>query len=360
MPLKSVRPYYVVSMEGRMNNTRVGRLLAIEYPILQAGVPWVSNPELVAAVSEAGGLGILHPSAGMSADGDMADNLRENMRMVRRLTNNPFAITGRPCAASLAPSSLSSTTNGPFLRRRLANPLASDLIDVALEEGMRIALTYAGSPALYTGILTNNDVTVLHQVSTVRHARGAEAQGVDMIVAEGSEGGGIRGPDEIPNLVLLPQVVKAVSIPVVASGGIMDAKGYVAALALGAEGVQLGTRFVATHECIAHPRYKEALMGAIDTGTVIAGRYHRPTRVLRSDVTLKLKSSTPPADTDASGFWQSELGPAQVRAALLEGDLVSGVAYCGAGVGLISEILGAAEVVQGLVGGADAVVASLR
>ena len=337
MPLKSVRPYYVVSMEGRMKNTRVGRLLAIEYPILQAGVPWVSNPELVAAVSEAGGLGILHPSAGMSADGDTADNLRENMRMVRRLTNNPFAIS--------------------FY---LANPLASDLIDVALEEGMRIALTYAGSPALYTGILTNNDVTVLHQVSTVRHARGAEAQGVDMIVAEGSEGGGIRGPDEIPNLVLLPQVVEAVSIPVVASGGIMDAKGYVAALALGAEGVQLGTRFVATHECIAHPRYKEALMGAIDTGTVIAGRYHRPTRVLRSDVTLKLKSSTPPADTDASGFWQSELGPAQVRAALLEGDLVSGVAYCGAGVGLISEILGAAEVVQGLVGGADAVVASLR
>jgi enoyl-[acyl-carrier protein] reductase II len=318
-----------------MRDTRVCQILAIDYPILQAGMPWVSNPELVSAISDAGGMGILHPSAGMDADEDMEDNLRENMRKVRRLTGNPFGVS--------------------FY---LANPLAPQLIDAALEEGMRIAVTYGGSPALYTGILKNNDVTVLHQVSTVRHARGAEAQGVDMIIAEGYEGGGIRGPDESPNLVLVPQVVDAVSIPVIASGGIMDARGYVAALSLGAQGVQMGTRFVATHECIAHPRYKEALLGAIDTGTLIAGRYHRPTRVLRSDMARRLKDSVPPAEADTMGHWESELGPAQVRAALLEGD-PSSIAYCGAGVGLVSEISEAAEIVRGIVKGAEAIIANL-
>ena len=319
-----------------MRNISANRVLSIEYLILQAGVPWVSNPELVAAVSDVGGLGILHPSAGMIPGGDMVANLRENIRSTRRLTSNPFGVS--------------------FY---LSNPQVARLIEVAIEEGMKIAVTYSGSPALYTGILKNNDVKVLHQVSTVRHARGAESQGVDVIIAEGYEGGGIRGPDEIPNLALLPQVADAVSIPIIASGGIMDSRGYAAALALGAQGVQLGTRFVATHECIAHPKYKEAMLGAIDTGTVIAGRYHRPTRVLRSDTALRLKSSTPPAEADMSSYWESELGPSQVRAALLEGD-PAGIAYCGAGVGLVSEILSVKEVIRGLVEGVEDIIASLR
>ena len=300
-----------------MKDTRVCRALAIEHPILQAGIPWASNPELVAAVSQAGGMGILHPSAGMSPDGDMVENLRQNIRKTRRLTDNPFGIS--------------------FY---LPNPQVPELIDAAVEEGMRTAVTYGGSPALHTGTLKNNGVTVLHQVSTVRHARGAEAQGVDVLVAEGYEGGGIRGPDETPNLALVPQIVDAVSIPVIASGGIMDARGYVAALTLGAQGVQMGTRFVATHECIAHAKYKEAILGAIDTGTVIAGRYHRPTRVLRTDTALRLKDATPPPEADASSHWEAELGPPSVRAAILDGDLSASVAYCGAGVGLLSEIWG--------------------
>ena len=320
-----------------MRNLRVTGSLSIDHPILQAGMPWVSNPELVSAVSNAGGLGILHPSAGMASDGDMVDNLRRNMREVRRLTRNPFGVS--------------------FY---LANPFVANLIDVALEEGMRISVTYGGSPALHTGVLKDNSVRVLHQVSTVRHARGAEAQGVDVIIAEGYEGGGIRGPDELPNLVLLPQIADSVSIPVIASGGIMDARGYVAALSLGAQGVQLGTRFVATHECIAHASYKEALLGAIDTGTVIAGRYHWPTRLLRGDVALRLKVSSPPSGVDASSYWESELGPPQTRAALLDGDLASGVAYCGAGVGLISDIMDAEEVVKSLIAGAQEIVAHMR
>ena len=320
-----------------MKVTIVSRMLGIDHPILQAGVPWVSNPELVAAVSNAGGLGILHPSAGMSPDDDMVINLRENIRKVRRLTRNPFGVS-----------------------LYLANPLVSRLIDASIEEGARIAVTYGGSPALYTGILKDNKVAVLHQVSTVRHARGAESQGVDAIIVDGYEGGGIRGPDETPNLVLVPQIADVVSVPVIASGGIADARGYVAALALGAQGVQMGTRFVATHECIAHPRYKEAILGAIDTGTLIAGRYHRPTRVLRSKMSLGLKASTPPAEADALGHWESELGPAQTRAALLEGDLDNSVAYCGSSVGLVSDVLGVEEVVQGLVEEAQSILTNLR
>ena len=320
-----------------MKDTRLRRLLAIDYPILQAGVPWVSNPELVAAVSEAGGLGILHPSAGMANDGDMVVNLRENIRATRRLTTAPFGVC--------------------FY---LANPLSEELIAVAIQEGVRIAVTYGGSPALYTGKLKAKDVTVLHQVSTVRHARGAEAQGVDVVVADGYEGGGIRGPEEIPNLVLVPQIAEAVSIPIIVSGGVMDARGYVAAMALGAHGVQLGTRFVATHECIAHAKYKEALLGAIDTGTVIAGRYHWPTRLLRSGKSIKSKNSEPPVESDRQEFWDAELGATQIREAILEGNLDDSVAYCGAGVGLVSEIIGAAEAVQGLVEGSRTIIASLR
>ena len=320
-----------------MRYRTVSQILTIDHPILQAGMPWVSNPELAAAVSNAGALGILHPSAGMKADGDIVSNLRENIRRLRRSTSNSFGVA--------------------FYR---ANPIVATLIETAIEEGMRITITYGGSPALFTGLLKSNDIRVLHQVYTVRHARGAEAQGVDIIIAEGTEGGGVRGPDENSNLVLIPQVADAVSIPVIASGGIMDSRGYVAALALGANGAQMGTRFVATHQSIAHPRYKEALLAAIDTGTIIAGRYHRPTRLLRRDAALKIKDSAPSVEKDASEHWESELGPAQVRAALLDGDLDNAVAYCGAGAGLISDIMAAEEVVQSLVEGTQEIMAALR
>ena len=320
-----------------MKKTRVCGLLGVEYPILQAGMPWVSNPELVAAVSEAGGLGVLHPSAGMPLDGNMVGNFRENIRRVKRLTNHTFGV------------SLS-----------VANPLAGSLTHMAVEEGVRIVVTYGGSPALHTGFLKDNDVKVLHQVGTVRHARAAEAQGVDIVIAEGFEGGGLRAVDEVPNLVLLPQVADAVFLPVIVSGGVMDARGYVAALSLGAEGVQMGTRFLATHECVAHPKYKEALLKAIDTGTVIAGRYYRPTRLLRTNLALQLRNSTPASEEEASQRWESELGSEKIRAPMLEGEVDSSISYCGAGVGLVSEIMHAGDVVRSLAEGVNAVLASLR
>lgn len=319
-----------------MRDSQVGKILAIDHPILQAGMPWISNPELVAAVSNAGGLGIIHPTAGMAPDGDLVANLRQNLRVVRRLTGNPFGVA--------------------FY---LGNPRIEEIVNVAIEEGARTAITYGGSPALFTGLLKSNDVRVLHQVSTVRHARGAESQGVDIIIAEGYEGGGMRGPDENPNLVLIPQIAESISIPVVASGGIMDSRGLVAAFALGAQGIQMGTRFVVTTECAAHSSYKAALMGAIDTGTVVAGRYHRPTRMLRSDAALRLREDVPGADVDVAGQWDADMGPMQARSAVLDGNL-EGISYCGAGVGMASEVLDAGEVIKRLVEGTQGIINEIR
>ena len=314
-----------------MKRTRICSLLGIDLPILQAGLPWVSNPELVAAVSNAGGLGILHPTAGIQADDDLVENLRANIRRVQLLTRNRFGVA-----------------------LYLPNPMIADIIEAASQEGVHIAVTYGGSPALYTGTLKDHDITVLHQVATVRHARGAEAQGVDIVIAEGFEGGGLRGADKVSTMVLVPQVAGSVSIPVVASGGIVDSRGFLAALALGAEGVQMGSRFVATHECISHQSYKEAIVAAIDSGTVIVGGDRWPTRVLRNGMALRLMESGLKGTGNDLGTWEQELGMDKARAAMMDGDLEEGVGYTGAGVGLISEILSVQEVVKELVDGSQA------
>ena len=158
-----------------MKRTKVCNMLGISQPILQAGLPWVSNPELVAAVSNAGGLGILHPTAGIEPGGDIIANLQTNIRRVQRLTQNPFAVA-----------------------LYLPHPQVSEIIDAGVHEGMRIAVTYGGSPALYTGTLKEHDNIVMHQVVTVRHARGAEAQGVDIVIAEGFEGAVCAGQIRCP------------------------------------------------------------------------------------------------------------------------------------------------------------------
>lgn len=320
-----------------MKRTRLCELLEIDHPIIQAGVSWISNPELAAAVSNAGALGAVAPTAGMAVDGDIRVNLREVIRRTKNLTERPFGVVVY-----------------------LATPEVKDMIDIVIEEGVHVVVTSGGSPALYTGHLKDNGVKVLHLVGSVHHARAAEAQGVDAVVAEGLEGGGLRGRDEIPTFVLVPQVVSAVDIPVIASGGIADARGLVAALALGAAGVYVGTRFIVTPECIAHIRYKEAILKAIDTTTVVAGRYYLPTRVLKTMTVSKLEKNQRPMDGPGAAAWEASYGVAQSRAALLEGDLDSAVAYCGASAGLITEVMGAAEVVHQMTQGADALLAKLK
>mgnify|MGYP001081423394 CR=1 FL=1 len=232
-----------------------------------------------------------------------------------------------------------------------------ELVDVAIEEGVGVVTTSAGNPATYTSYLKEAGIKVLHVVASVRHAQGAERRGVDAVIAEGYEAGGHNGFDELPTMVLVPQVVDAVNIPVVAAGGIMDSRGVVAAFALGAEGVQMGTRFVATRECLAHQNFKEAVVKASDTGTVITGRKLGPTRGLKSELTEKI------LEMEAGGASAEELesfiGAARARVGQLEGDLANGEGYCGAIAGLITEIASAGEVVKRIVDGYEAVVGRL-
>ena len=318
-----------------MKRTPVSTALGISYPVLQAGLPWVSNPELVAAVSNAGGLGVLHPTTGNEPGGDPVADLHGVIRRVQRLTTKPFGVSFH-----------------------LPHPQIDQLIEAAAQEGITIAITYGGSPALYTGKLKEHSMTVIHQIATVRQARGAEAQGVDMVIAEGFEGGGLRGADKVSTMVLVPQVVGSIAIPVIASGGIVDSRGYVAATALGAMGVQMGSRFVATKECISHQIYKTAMIAAIDSGTIVVGGDKWPTRILKQGIAMQMRESSLDSGDD-SAAWEQELGIERTRAAFLDGDFDSGIAYTGAGAGLISEILTVQEVFKDLVDGSHSLARKL-
>jgi enoyl-[acyl-carrier protein] reductase II len=318
-----------------MKRTPVSTALGISYPVLQAGLPWVSNPELVAAVSNAGGLGVLHPTTGNEPGGDPVADLHGVIRRVQRLTTKPFGVSFH-----------------------LPHPQIDQLIEASAQEGITIAITYGGSPALYTGKLKEHSMTVIHQIATVRQARGAEAQGVDMVIAEGFEGGGLRGADKVSTMVLVPQVVGSIAIPVIASGGIVDSRGYVAATALGAMGVQMGSRFVATKECISHQIYKTAMIAAIDSGTIVVGGDKWPTRILKQGIAMQMRESSLDSGDD-SAAWEQDLGIERTRAAFLDGDFDSGIAYTGAGAGLISEILTVQEVFKDLVDGSHSLARKL-
>ena len=318
-----------------MKRTPVSTALGISYPVLQAGLPWVSNPELVAAVSNAGGLGVLHPTTVNEPGGDPVADLHGVIRRVQRLTTKPFGVSFH-----------------------LLHPQIDQLIEASAQEGITIAITYGGSPALYTGKLKEHSMTVIHQIATVRQARGAEAQGVDMVIAEGFEGGGLRGADKVSTMVLVPQVVGSIAIPVIASGGIVDSRGYVAATALGAMGVQMGSRFVATKECISHQIYKTAMIAAIDSGTIVVGGDKWPTRILKQGIAMQMRESSLDS-VDDSAAWEQDLGIERTRAAFLDGDFDSGIAYTGAGAGLISEILTVQEVFKDLVDGSHSLARKL-
>ena len=318
-----------------MKRTPVSTALGISYPVLQAGLPWVSNPELVAAVSNAGGLGVFHPTTVNEPGGDPVADLHGVIRRVQRLTTKPFGVSFH-----------------------LLHPQIDQLIEASAQEGITIAITYGGSPALYTGKLKEHSMTVIHQIATVRQARGAEAQGVDMVIAEGFEGGGLRGADKVSTMVLVPQVVGSIAIPVIASGGIVDSRGYVAATALGAMGVQMGSRFVATKECISHQIYKTAMIAAIDSGTIVVGGDKWPTRILKQGIAMQMRESSLDSGDD-SAAWEQDLGIERTRAAFLDGDFDSGIAYTGAGAGLISEILTVQEVFKDLVDGSHSLARKL-
>jgi len=318
-----------------MRRTRVCDLLDIAFPILQGGMLWIATAELAAAVSSAGALGVISPLAGMAKQGQPAKNFKGQLSEIKQLTPKPFGVN-----------------------ILLDLDYTDGLIEVARSEKVKIVITAAGNPARYTGALKNEGVTVLHVVSSVNQARKAESCGVDGVIAEGIEAGAHNGADEMPLFALIPQVVDEISIPVIAAGGIADARGVVAAFALGAEGVQLGTRFVAVNENAAHLNYKQAIVDAQDTDTVITSRSIVPTRSLKTKFTnaiLELERSGASAE-DIMEF----IGYRSNRTAQIEGNLNGGEAYCGASAGLIKEILPVKDVVQQLVEGYDYVLKRLN
>jgi len=295
--------------------TRATRLFGIRYPIVQAGMVWAAGAKLAAAVSEAGALGMI------GAGSMTSDLLREHIRAARARTARPFAV------------------NIPLLRAD-----ARALVRAAIEEGVRIVFTSSGHPGLCTAELKNAGCTVVHVIAAVKHARKAAEAGCDAVVAEGFEAGGHNGVDETTTLALVPQVRDAVSITVLAAGGIADGRGMAAALALGADGVQVGTRFAATVESSAHDNYKNAVVGAGDGGTVLTLKKLSPVRMLRNPFAARA------LEAERGGASREELeallGRTREKMGIFEGNTEEGELEAGQSSGLVHEILPAGAVVR--------------
>lgn len=315
-----------------MFKTRITELLGIKYPIIQGGMVWLSRAELAAAVSNAGGLGIITSSNFASKAA-----LRDELRKTRSLTDKPVGVN-----INLSPTTHPVNTE--------------EYIEVLIEEGIRIVETSGRSPEPYMKQLKRGNVTVLHKApGAVRYAQAAEEIGCDAISIIGYECGGHPGPDDTGSLVLVRATVEAVKIPVVAGGGFADAQGFVAALALGADGVLMGTRFMATKECPAHPRFKEWLIQARETDTLITQRSIRaPARNLRNEPAIKV------LEMENKGATLEELlaiiRGENAQRLYFDGDLDAGLAECGQVVGIIHDIPTVKEVIDGIIGGAEEII----
>jgi len=300
-------------------STRITELLGIHYPILQAGMSWASsNTELALAVSQAGALGVI-------AAGPMhPDALRAAIRTVKEHTDRPFAV------------------NVP-----LYNARAATFLDIVLEEGVPIIVASQGGPKQHIARFKERGVTWLHVTASPEHAAKAEAAGVDAVVAVGTEAGGHPPPDEVGSLVVVRAVVKAVSIPVIGGGGIADGAGIAAMLCLGADGVQLGTRFLLTPESNLHKAYKARALAAGIADTTLIGRGRLPIRVLKNDFTREFEAAE---RTGAPAEDLATLSASRtLKMAAFDGGVDRGKLEVGQSVGLIDELVPAGELVQRLI-----------
>lgn len=318
-----------------MWQTRLCSLLEIQYPIVQGGLQWLSTPEFTAAVSNSGALGVL--AAAMYPE---EEELRAAIRRLRSLTDKPFGVN-----LTLLPHL--------GLRERVQRH-----VRVIIEEKVPVVETSGRNPQEIISLLKEGGVKIIHKVPNVRFARKAEELGVDAVAVVGWECAGHPGMDEVGGLVLIPKVARSVRIPVLAAGGIADGHGLVAALALGAEGVLLGTRLMATEECPVHSRFKEWLVRAQETDTLVVGKkMGDPVRVLRNAVAEALRAE------EEAGLAGEALDRAMRqkihRRALLEGDLETATFTVGQVVGLIREIAGVETVIKGMVAEAEEIVQGL-
>lgn len=307
---------------------RITELFGIEYPIIQAGMVWVSGYKLATAVSECGGLGLI------GAGSMKPDLLREHIQKAKAKTSKPLGV------------------NIPLLRGD-----AEDLIKVVIEENVKIVFTSAGHPGKFIDILKKNDIKVVHVVPSVKYAKKAEEVGCDAIVGEGYEAGGHNGFDEITTFCLIPILVENVKIPVIAAGGIATGRQIAAAFALGAEGVQIGTRFAATIESSAHENYKQKIVEAQDNGTVIGFRKIGLVRMIKNDFALRaIEAEKNCADENKlKEIW----GEKRERLGIFEGDVNEGALEAGQSAGLIKNILSVKEVFDNLISEFDETVKKL-
>jgi enoyl-[acyl-carrier protein] reductase II len=310
-----------------MLKTVICDLFGIKYPIIQGGMAHVATAELASAVSNAGGLGIIGAGAAEP------EWVREQIHLTRQQTDRPFGVN-----------------------IWLISPFAQQVIDVVLEEKVAMVTTGAGNPGPYIPRFKEAGIKVMPVVASVALARRLERAGVDAFVAEGMESAGEIG--QITTMALVPQVVDAVKLPVVAAGGIADGRGLVAALALGAHGVQMGTRFVTSKECIAHPDYKKAILDASDRSTVISGQSTGyPVRALENKLIHEFW------EKEKSGISIEELmefGVGKLRLGLIEGDLENGTLLAGQIAGMIKEIKPVKVIIDDMMAEAEAIIAQLK
>ncbi len=296
---------------------RVTELLGIKYPLIQGGMAWIAESTLASAVSNAGGAGII---AGGSAP---IDYLRNEIRKCKELTDKPFGVN-----------------------IMLMSPNAADLAQLVIDEGVAFVTTGAGNPGVFIPAWKDAGIKVIPVVSTVALAKRLERVGADALVAEGTESGGHIGQNT--TMCLVPQVVDAVKVPVIAAGGIADGRGMAASFMLGAEGVQIGTRFLASEECQIHENYKNAVIKAKDTDNAITGFYSgSPCRCIKSKYTRVLqdmeKKAAPPEDFEA-------LTVGSLRKAVVDGNTDEGSMLCGLIAGMVNDVKPCAEIIKEITG----------
>lgn len=301
--------------------TRLTELLGIEYPIIQGGMAWTATAELAAAVSESGGLGII--GAGQMP----TENLRAEVRKAKSLTDRPFGVN-----------------------LMLLTPHIEELVDVVIAEGVSVVTTGAGNPGKFMPRLKAAGVKILPIAPSVALAKRLEAAGADAIIGEGTEAGGHIG--ELTTMVLIPQLVDAVDVPVIAAGGIADGRGMAAAFALGAEGVQIGTRFMCAEECTIHPAVKERIVSAGDRDTVVTGRSTgHPVRVLKNRLAKQILE----LDRQNAAEEIETLGAGKLALAMRQGDLEMGSLMAGQSAGLVKRVEPAGEILAEIAADAERV-----
>jgi enoyl-[acyl-carrier protein] reductase II len=307
---------------------RITELFKIQYPLIQAGMIWNSGYKLASAVSNAGGLGII------GAGSMYPEILREHIQKCKKATDKPFAV------------------NVPMLY-----PQIDEIINIIVEEGVQIVFTSAGSPKTWTSFLKEKGITVVHVVSSVKFALKAQDAGVDAVVAEGFEAGGHNGREETTTFTLIPMVKDEISIPPIAAGGIATGRGMLAAMILGADAVQIGSRFVASFESSAHENFKQKVVDTQDGETELTLKELAPVRLIKNKFYTQVKELYTQNPTHEQ--LKELLGRARAKKGMFEGDLEDGELEIGQIAGLINEIKPAAEIVKEIIEEYEAVKKSL-